>query len=224
LVLAIFDLDETLISSDSDYLWGEFVVEKGLVDERTHRKKNREFYDQYKRGTLDIDAYLRFSCSVLASLETAELHRLRDEFIETRIKPLVLPGAVRRVEAHRARGDFLLVVTSTIEFLTRPIVDLFRIETLIAPIPEQRKGEYTGEIVGTPSFGPGKVERLRRWMEGRPFSLNQSYFYSDSINDLPLLELVKHPVAVDPDESLKREAESRNWKIISFRARPEDST
>jgi len=217
LVLAIFDLDETLISADSDYLWGEFLVDERVVDEKTHRRKNREFYEQYKRGNLDVDAYFRFACSVLARVPTDRLTALRRKFVESRIKPIVLPRGVDVVESHRKLGDHLLVITSTIEFVTRPIVDLFGIADLIAPIPEQQRGQYTGEITGTPSFGPGKVTRLEQWLEDKPFHMVESYFYSDSINDLPLLESVGHPVVVDPDDALESEARERGWKITSFR-------
>lgn len=217
MALAIFDLDETLISGDSDYLWGEFVVEKGVVDKESHRKANRAFYAQYKRGKLDVNAYLRFACSVLAATPKSTLLELRDEFIDTKIKPLVLPHAVKIVNSHKAKHDYPLVITSTIEFITRPIVELFGIADLIAPIPEQVDGQYTGRITGTPSFGQGKVVRLMDWLKDKSMSMEDSYFYSDSINDLPLLELVDHPVVVDPDEKLRQEASIRDWQITSFR-------
>lgn len=217
MALAIFDLDETLISGDSDYLWGEFVVEKGIVDKASHKKANREFYAQYKRGELDINAYLRFTCSVLAATPKSTLLEFRDEFIDTKVKPLVLPHAVKIVNSHKSKHDHPLVITSTIEFITRPIVDLFGIADLIAPIPEQVDGQYTGRITGTPSFGQGKVVRLKDWLKDKSMSMEDSYFYSDSINDLPLLELVDHPIIVDPDEKLRQEALTRDWQITSFR-------
>lgn len=217
MALAIFDLDETLISGDSDYLWGEFVVEKGIVDRAAHQKANREFYAQYKRGELDVDAYLRFACSVLAMTPISTLLEFRDEFIDTIIKPLVLPHAVKVVNSHKSKQDHPLVITSTIDFITRPIVDLFGIADLIAPVPEKVDGKYTGRITGTPSFGQGKVVRLMDWLQDKSVSMEDSYFYSDSINDLPLLELVDHPVIVDPDEKLRHEALTRNWQIATFR-------
>lgn len=217
LSLAIFDLDETLISGDSDYLWGEFIVEKGLVDKASHQGKNRHFYEQYKQGKLDVDAYLRFACSVLASHPIDILVELRDEFIDTQIKPLMLPEATKAVNSHKSSHDPVLIITSTIDFVTRPIGELFGITDLIAPVPELKDGQYTGRITGTPSFGQGKVDCLREWLEDKPYSAQGSYFYSDSINDLPLLEFVDHPRAVDPDDRLRKVAISRDWPIVSFR-------
>lgn len=217
MALAIFDLDETLIASDSDYEWGRFVVDKGLVDEAEHKQKNEVFYAQYKQGQLDIDEYLRFSCSVLAKYSMEQLYRYREEFVTDRIEPLRLSKGERLIEEHRARGDELLVITSTIEFITRPIVDLLGIQTLIAPMPEIHDNRYTGDIVGTPSFAGGKVTRLKEWLEETDGDLTGSTFYSDSHNDLPLLNIVDNPVAVDPDEKLRKTAEAREWPIISLR-------
>jgi HAD superfamily hydrolase (TIGR01490 family) len=234
--LAIFDLDETLIAADSDHEWGRFLVDRGLVDADQHKKKNDAFYADYKAGQLDIDEYLAFACSVLTMYSMQELHAHRADFVAERIQPLVLKKALARVAQHRADGDELLVITSTIEFITRPIVDLFGIETLIAPNPEIRDNRYTGKIVGTPSFGAGKVTRLQQWLAARSNTttdslsgnqgvdnispsnpLSGSYFYSDSHNDLPLLAIVDHPIAVDPDPTLRREAEAKKWQIVSLR-------
>jgi len=215
--LAIFDLDETLIAADSDHEWGQFVVDKGLVDEKKHKKKNDDFYEQYKAGQLDIDEYLQFSCSVLTQYSIEDLHRFRAEFVEQRIRPIILDKAQALVQRHREKGDTLLVITSTIEFVTRPIVDEFGIDTLIAPDPEIVSNRYTGRIVGVPSFAEGKVTRLEQWLAGRQDSLQGSSFYSDSHNDLPLLRLVDNPVAVDPDSTLKKEAEEKQWPVISLR-------
>ncbi len=215
--LAIFDLDETLISSDSDYEWGRFVVDKGLVDPEQHKRMNDEFYDQYKQGGLDIKAYLDFACSVLTRFSIEELHAYRQEFMETVIEPLILPRGRQLVTDHKEAGNFVLVITSTIEFITAPIVQSLGINTLIAPDPEIRNNRYTGNIVGIPSFAEGKVTRLMQWLERHDMDLGGSFFYSDSHNDLPLLRLVDHPVVVDPDDILKAEAEKRQWKIISLR-------
>ena len=217
MALAIFDLDETLISADSDHEWGQFVVDRGLVDGEEHKRKNDSFYAQYKLGQLDITEYLRFSCSVLARYSLEELEAYLAEFIDLHIKPLILAQGESLVAKHRDRGDHLLVVTSTIEFITRPITDLLGIEALIAPIPEIIDDRYTGEIVGVPSFAEGKVTRLQQWLDDTGHSMKGSYFYSDSHNDLPLLTIVDHPVAVDPDETLKREAKANQWQIISLR-------
>jgi len=217
MALAIFDLDETLISADSDHEWGQFVVDRGLVDGEEHKRKNDSFYAQYKLGQLDITEYLRFSCSVLARYSLEELEAYLAEFVDLRIKPLILARGESLVAKHRDRGDHLLVVTSTIEFITRPIADLLGIATLIAPVPEIIDDRYTGEIVGVPSFAEGKVTRLQQWLDDTGHSMKGSYFYSDSHNDLPLLTIVDHPVAVDPDETLKREAKANQWQIISLR-------
>lgn len=217
MALAIFDLDDTLISADSDHAWGEFVADKGLVDADKHRAQNHAFFEDYKAGRLDIDAYMRFSCAVLAQHDMPALEVLRNEFMESRIKPLILPKAIDLVQRHRDAGDDLLVVTATIEFITAPIVQLFGIEDLIAPIPEIRNGRYTGEIVGVPSFREGKVIRINEWIRDREQSLADSYCYSDSKNDVPMLELASHPTAVDPDPGLRDIAMDRAWKIISLR-------
>ena len=165
--LAIFDLDETLIAADSDHEWGQFVVDKGLVDAEEHTKKNDAFYQQYKAGQLDIDEYLQFSCSVLTQYSIEDLHRFRSEFVAQRILPIILDKAQTLVKKHRDQGDTLLVITSTIEFVTRPIVDQFGIDTLIAPDPEIISNRYTGRIVGVPSFAAGKVTRLEQWLAGQ---------------------------------------------------------
>ena len=215
--LTIFDLDETLIAADSDHEWGQFVIDKGLVDAQKHKKKNDDFYEQYKAGQLDIDEYLQFSCSVLTQYSIEDLHRFRSEFVAQRILPIILDKAQDLVKKHRELGDTLLVITSTIEFVTRPIVDEFGIDILIAPDPEIVSNRYTGRIVGVPSFAAGKVTRLEQWLANRQDSLEGSSFYSDSHNDLPLLRLVDNPVAVDPDPILREKAEENQWPIISLR-------
>ena len=215
--LTIFDLDETLIAADSDHEWGQFVVDKGLVDAQKHKKMNDDFYKQYKAGQLDIDEYLQFSCSVLTQYSIEDLHRFRSEFVAQRILPIILDKAQDLVKKHRELGDTLLVITSTIEFVTRPIVDEFGIDILIAPDPEIVSNRYTGRIVGVPSFAAGKVTRLEQWLANRQDSLEGSSFYSDSHNDLPLLRLVDNPVAVDPDPILREKAEENQWSIISLR-------
>lgn len=217
MTLAIFDLDETLIAEDSDHAWGEYVAENGLVNAAEHKRNNDKFYAQYKAGELDIDEYLRFACSVLAQHSLKDLYAHRARFITTCIEPLILNAARDLVEAHRTRGHNLMVITSTIEFVTRPIVDLFDISTLIAPMPELIDDRYTGAIVGVPSFGAGKVTRLMDWLGESDDTLEGAYFYSDSHNDLPLLRLVDNPVAVDPDPTLRQEAEEKAWSVISLR-------
>jgi len=217
MALAIFDLDETLISGDSDHEWGSYLAASGLVDAEEHGRQNDRFFEQYKAGELDIDAYLRFSFSVLKTHPPDVLNRHLAEYVHTRVTPMILDRARELVENHRRAGDHLMVITSTSEFVTRPIVDLFGIETLIAPVPEFVDNHYTGEVEGIPSFAEGKVTRLKLWLESTNHDLDGSYFYSDSHNDLPLLRLVDYPVAVDPDDILRAEAEARQWRIISLR-------
>lgn len=217
MALAIFDLDETLIAADSDHAWGEFVADKGLVDAEEHRRTNQAFFADYKRGTLDIDAYMRFSCRVLAQHNMDVLESLRAEFMDQYIRPMLLPKAMALVETHRERGDCLMVVTATIDFITSPIVELFGIEHLIAPIPEIRNGRYTGEIVGIPSFREGKVIRIKSWLSEHDQTLEGSYCYSDSRNDLPMLELVDNPHVVDPEPELLRIARERAWPVLNLR-------
>ncbi|MBL6690665.1 MAG: HAD family hydrolase [Pseudomonadales bacterium] len=215
--LAIFDLDETLIATDSDHEWGEYVCDHGLVNEEVHRARNDAFYEQYKAGELDIYEYLAFSCSVLTRYSMDKLQAYRSDFVEKRIAPKMLEKGRALIDEHKNRGDQVMVITSTIEFVTRPIVDAFGIEILIAPDPEIIDNRYTGNIVGVPSFGEGKVTRLKSWMSENNETLNGSYFYSDSHNDLPLLRLVDNPIAVDPDLTLRAEAEKKQWQIISLR-------
>jgi HAD superfamily hydrolase (TIGR01490 family) len=215
--LAIFDLDETLISTDSDHAWGEYISSKGLVDPDTYRAQNQRFYEDYKRGELDADAYYAFACEVLSRYPLDELLDHRARFVESVIKPHVLRKALDLVEKERAKGKTLLIVTATMEFITRPIADLFQIETLIAPTPETRDGQYTGNLAGIPSFGPGKVTRLKSWLSETGNTLGNSVFYSDSHNDLPLLEVVDKAIAVDPDDKLREIALDRGWSCISLR-------
>jgi HAD superfamily hydrolase (TIGR01490 family) len=214
--LAIFDLDNTLLSGDSDYLWGVYLGEIGVVDREEYEAKNQQFYDEYKRGELDIMAFLAFSLRPLAENDPQDLLRWRAEFVEQKIRPLVGQAALDLVEQHRAAGDTLLVITATNTFVTRPIVDLFGIEQLIGTEPEQADGRYTGRVAGTPSFRDGKVTRLQAWLEQTGESLHGASFYSDSHNDLPLLQQVDKPVAVDPDEELRRHAGDVGWPIISL--------
>ena len=215
--VTIFDLDETLIAGDSDHKWGQFLVDRRLVNTKKFKEINDRFYKQYKEGALNIDEYLNFSCSPLTQYSIEELHAFRSEFVAERITPIILKEAQNLVEEHRQQGDTLLVITATIEFITRPIVDEFGIDNLIAPEPEIVFDRYTGRTLGVPSFGEGKVTRLHQWLKSREISMDGSYFYSDSHNDLPLLRLVDNPVAVDPDQILKEEAEKKNWPIITLR-------
>ena len=215
--LAIFDLDNTLIADDSDYLWGQFLVDQGIVDKNHYEDSNAKFYDDYKQGTLDIVEFLRFSLQPLADNDPEQLYQWRAQFIEETIKPLLLDPAQQLIDKHKARGDTLLVITATNRFVTEPIVQLYGIENLLATTPEFIDGRYTGGFNGIPCFREGKVKLLEAWLKDSTETMKESWFYSDSHNDLPLLELVDNPVAVDPDEKLTQFASAANWPIISLR-------
>jgi HAD superfamily hydrolase (TIGR01490 family) len=215
--LAMFDLDHTLIKGDSDHAWGEFLAKQGLVDAVEHRRANDRFYADYQAGRLNMDDYLRFALAPLSRHERGLLESQREVFIRTVIMPMVLPKARRLVNEHKAAGDLTLVITSTNRFVAEPIAALFKVDALIATEPEEEAGRFTGEVAGVPSFREGKVTRLRQWMQAGNYGLQGSFFYSDSHNDLPLLEEVEVPVAVDADEQLLAHARRRGWKIISLR-------
>lgn len=215
--LAIFDLDNTLIADDSDYLWGQFLVDQGIVDKNLYESANAKFYDDYKQGTLDIVEFLRFSLQPLADNNPEQLYQWRAQFIEEAIKPLLLEPAQQLIDKHRTRGDTLLVITATNRFVTEPIVQLYGIENLLATTPELIDGRYTGGFNGIPCFREGKVKLLDAWLKNSTETMQGSWFYSDSHNDLPLLKRVDHPVAVDPDETLTQFADAANWPIISLR-------
>lgn len=216
--LAIFDLDNTLIADDSDFLWGQFLVDRGIVDKDYYEEANEKFYEDYKQGTLDIVEFLHFSLAPLAQHDTEQLYRWREEFIEDLIKPIRLEAAQALVDMHRDRGDTLLVITATNRFVTEPIVKLYGIDNLLATTPEFIAGRYTGKFTGTPCFQEGKVKQLQDWLATSSETLKDSWFYSDSHNDLPLLKLVANPVAVDPDDKLLQAARQANWPIISLRS------
>lgn len=215
--LAIFDLDNTLLGGDSDYLWGQHLIELGVVDGAEYERKNQRFYEDYRAGVLDISAFLRFSLAPLRAHPLSNLERWRAEFVQRRIAPIVLPAALELVATHRRNGDTLMIITATNAFVTTPIAALFGIEHLIATEPERVAGRYTGEVVGAPAFREGKVERLQQWLGANDETLAGSVFYSDSINDLPLLERVDFPVAIDPDERLAEVARQRGWPVRSLR-------
>jgi len=215
--LAIFDLDHTLLSGDSDHAWGQFLVDRGLVDPEVHQRRNDHFYEQYKAGSLDIHEYLEFAMRPLTEYDADHMHAERDIFLNDRIEPLVSQKARDLIRHHEERGDTLLIITATNGFVTYPIAERLGIEHIIAPHPEVIDGRYTCKTVGIPSFQDGKVTRLKRWMEEHQHDMQGSYFYSDSHNDLPLLRLVDHPVAVDPDPTLQAEAEANGWPVISLR-------
>ena len=218
--LALFDLDNTLLAGDSDYEWGQFLVERGILDRPTYEAQNQAYYEQYAAGTLDIHEYLGFALRPLADHAPQELGRWHAEFMRTRILPMILPAARELVRGHLAGGDLCAIVTATNSFVTAPIAREFGVRHLIATEPESRDGRFTGRVAGTPCFRDGKVRRLDQWLAGPGWRLDdfsESTFYSDSHNDLALLERVTRPVAVDPDEELAAEARRRGWALISLR-------
>ena len=217
MTLAIFDLDNTLLAGDSDYEWGQFLVRKGIVDKASYEEANQKFYQQYKQGNLDIYEFSRFAFKPLEEHSLDDLLKWRDEFMQDVINPLMLEQARSLIQWHKERGDTLLVITATNSFITTPIVQAFAIHNLIATEPKRVENGFIAEIDGIPCFQEGKVTRLNHWLKQNNKSLTGSTFYSDSHNDLPLLEMVDNPVAVDPDDKLLAIAQQRNWEVISLR-------
>ena len=218
--LALFDLDNTLLSGDSDFEWAQFLISQGVLDREVHEARNIEFFEQYKAGTLDIHAFLDFQLAPLSRHSRDELDTWHKEFVATRIRPLITAAARELVAKHAAAGDLLAIVTATNSFVTGPIAHEFNVPHLIATIPAQENGRFTGQPRGTPSFREGKIVRVDAWLESLGLwlgSFEQSWFYSDSLNDLPLLEKVTHPVAVDADATLAEVATRRGWTQISLR-------
>ena len=216
MAVALFDLDETLLAGDSDYLWGQFLVQKGVVDGDTYERTNRLFYEQYLNGTLDIVAFSRFAFHPLSEHPLEVLQQWREEFVEQKIQPIVLNKGKELLEQHRHAGDKLVIITSTNRFITEPIAALYNVHQLIATEPEMIEGKYTGEL-RSPCFANHKVDRLNEWLTDSGNNLSGSYAYSDSHNDIPLLENAANSIAVDPDDKLKAHAIKNNWKIMSLR-------
>ena len=217
--LALFDLDHTLLPIDSDYSWGEFTIVLGWTDADTFRQRNDEFYAHYQAGTLDIHDYVRFatqSACVRGPVEAAQAHK---RYMEEVIRPRILPQALDLVRSHQQAGDTVLIVTATNEFVTRPIAEAFGVGELIAVELERDGGGWiTGEIRGTPSFREGKVLRVEEWLAARRLGWAdvEMTFYSDSMNDLPLLEKAQNPVATNPDARLRQLAMQRGWRILDL--------
>ena len=218
--LALFDLDNTLLQGDSDFEWSQFLIEQGVLDRELFEAKNHNFYEQYKEGTLDIDEFLDFQLKPLSRHPRRELDAWHEEFMRSKVRPMMGQPARDLVERHRAAGDVCVIITATNSFVTAPIAREFGVEHLIATEPEHREGQFTGRVSGVPSFREGKIIRLQEWMAQRGWSWESfaaSWFYSDSLNDLPLLGKVRHPVAVDPDSTLRTHAVQQGWPIISLR-------
>ncbi|HEX6317363.1 MAG TPA: HAD family hydrolase [Burkholderiales bacterium] len=218
--LALFDLDNTLLAGDSDYEWGQFLVDRGILERESYEAQNRAYFEQYVAGTLDIHEYLGFALRPLAQHSPQDLARWHADFMQSRILPMVSAAARGLVRRHLDHGDLCAVITATNSFVTAPIAREFGVSHLIATEPESRDGRFTGRVAGTPCFREGKVRRLDEWLsaQGRTLgAFEESCFYSDSHNDLPLLERVSRPVAVDPDDELLTRARQRNWEVISLR-------
>jgi HAD superfamily hydrolase (TIGR01490 family) len=219
--LALFDLDNTLLAGDSDYEWGQFLIDRGVLEREAYESQNRAYYEQYTAGTLDIHEFLGFALRPLAAHEPADLERWHSEFMASRIRPMIAAPARSLVRQHQEAGDLCAIITATNSFVTRPISREFGVEHLIATEPEKRAGRFTGKVSGIPCFREGKITRLNEWLAGRGRRLDEfdeSTLYSDSHNDLPLLERVSRPVAVDPDEKLAAKAKERGWAVISLRS------
>ncbi len=220
MTLTLFDLDNTLLAGDSDYEWGQFLIERGVLSRADYEAQNARFFDQYKAGTLDIHEYLGFALGPLAAHAPEELARWHEDFMRERVRPMLLPRALALVARHLGAGELCAVITATNSFVTAPIARELGVPHLIATEPERVAGRFTGRLAGTPCFREGKLRRVDEWLAGlgRRFEeFADSRFYSDSHNDLPLLARVRHPVAVDPDAQLAAEAARRGWPVISLR-------
>ena len=218
--LVLFDLDNTLLSDDSDFQWAQFLISKGVLDREVYEARNQGFYDQYKAGTLDIFEFLDFQLAPLARHAREVLDTWHQEFMATVIRPVITEKARTLVNQHLAENSIVAIVTATNVFVTSPIAREFNIPHLIGTVPAQEGGRFTGKPRGTPAFREGKIERVNAWLESMGLwwgAFESTHFYSDSRNDLPLLELVSHPVAVDPDDTLRAHAEAKGWPVISLR-------
>jgi HAD superfamily hydrolase (TIGR01490 family) len=215
--LVLFDLDNTLLTGDSDFEWAQFLIEQGVLDREVYEARNQQFYDQYKAGTLDIHEFLDFQLKPLSRHPRAQLDAWHRRYMEAKVRPMMRAEARALIEQHR--GDVCAIITATNSFVTAPIAREFGVPHLIATEPEESGGGFTGRVAGIPCFREGKVKRLDAWLEAQGWAhatFSESWFYSDSLNDLPLLEHVSHPVAVSPDATLRAHAERRRWKILSW--------
>ena len=218
--LALFDLDNTLLTSDSDFEWSQFLIEKKVLDRKEYESRNLEFYEQYKSGTLDINQFLDFQLQPLSLYPRTQLDDWHNEFMAKKIMSQIAPGAYKLINEHMLGGDLCIIITATNRFVTEPIARILGINNLIATEPDQEDGEFNGQVVGTPCFREGKITRLEDWMDEHNLtwlSFLESWFYSDSLNDIPLLKKVTNPVAVDPDSTLEKYAKENNWPVISLR-------
>ncbi|MFZ1548362.1 MAG: HAD family hydrolase [Candidatus Nitrotoga sp.] len=218
--LALFDLDNTLLNGDSDFEWAQFLIEQGVLDRELFEAKNLAFYEQYKAGTLDIYEFLDFQLKPLSRHARKVLNGWRDDFMQHKVRGMIADPAQELVARHRAAGDVCIIITATNSFVTSPIAREFGVEHLIATEPEEKDGEFTGSVAGVPCFREGKITRLEDWLAQRGWgwdSFADSFFYSDSLNDLPLLAKVNNPIAVDPDATLRKHAAQHGWRILTLR-------
>lgn len=214
--LALFDLDNTLLAGDSDYLWGRFLVDQGLVDGASYEAQNQRFYEDYKAGQLDIHEFARFSLGRMGEFDMPRLDALRERFVQDIIRPVVAPGAKDLLARHRNLGHQLVIITATNSYITTPIAAMLGVDTLLGTDGELEQGRFNGRIAGTPCFQDGKITKLQDWLQGRA-KVQESWFYSDSINDAPLLDWADHPYAVDPCPKLSTLAAEKDWPVISLR-------
>jgi len=218
--LALFDLDNTLLNGDSDFEWSQFLIRIGILDRELFEAKNQAFYDQYKAGTLDIHEFLDFQLKPLSRHSRHTLDEWHQQFMRENVMPMISQPARDLVQQHREAGDVCVIITATNSFVTAPIAHEFGIENLIATDPEHKEGEFTGEVAGVPCFREGKITRLDNWLAEHGWTLasfSDSTFYSDSLNDLPLMCKVQHPVAANPDDTLRAHAEQHGWPVINLR-------
>ena len=213
--LTIFDLDNTLLAGDSDRAWGQYIVEKNVVSDDFLLQSER-FYDNYYDGNLDIESFLAFCLKPLMQNKLSKLLELRKDFIEYKIKPMMLNKAIEMVNKKKSEGR-VIIATATNSFVTRPIADLFEIDDLIATEFVIKNNQFTGEVDGIPCFREGKVTKVEDWVKLNGYDLSEATFYSDSFNDLPLLEKVKTAIVVDGDNELIKQAKNNEWECISFR-------
>ncbi len=215
--LALFDLDNTLLTADSDYLWGEYLCAQDIVDRQEYSRRNEEFYQQYLQGQMDIDAFLKFALRPLQQLPLAQLLELRADFIDSTLEQLIAPGSAALIHQHQLAGDTLVIITATNRFVSAPIARNLGIAHLIATQPTMGDAGFDGSYQNPPCFREGKIANINQWLTSYNLSADGSYAYSDSHNDLALLEWADNPVAVDPDDSLRATAIQRNWPVISLR-------
>ncbi|UYZ84094.1 HAD-IB family hydrolase [Entomomonas sp. E2T0] len=215
--LALFDLDNTLLAGDSDHAWGDWLCKWGILDKAHYKAKNDEFYEKYQAGIMDVKEYLNFSLAILGKASIKQLHEWQLQFMQDTIEPMILKKGEELLEQHRKEGHKLVIITATNRFITEPIAKRLGVNNLIATECEMKDGHYTGRSTGVPCYQEGKVTRLNDWLKQNNADLEGSYFYSDSKNDLPLLSLVENPIAVDPDEELRKHAQTQGWSIISLR-------